>query len=70
MERVAFHVRPLHRGVEKAEIEGRVVPDQNGAPAIVGAHRVTDLAEDPLQGVALRQRRAQRVKWIDARDGE
>jgi hypothetical protein len=46
------------------------VPNQNGAPAIVGAYCVTDLAENPLQGVALRQRRAQGMKGIDAGHGE
>ena len=70
MERVAFHIRPLHRGVEKAEIESRVVPDQDGAPAIVGTYPCRISRKNALQGVALRERRAQRVKWIDARHGE
>ena len=62
VEGVALHLGARHRGVEKAEVEGGVVPDQYRAAALVGAHRVADLAKDPLQRVALRQRRPQRVQ--------
>src|SRR5215472_8849529 len=66
MEGIALDVGARHRGVEEGEVEGGVVADENRAAAAAGAHRVADLAEDPLQRVALRDRRAQRVMRIDA----
>ena len=42
--------------------------DEDGAAALVSAHRMAHLAEDSLQGVAFRQRRAQRVMRVDAGD--
>ena len=44
--------------------------DENRTPAAVGAYRVADLAEHPLQCIALRQRRAQRVVRVDPGDRE
>ena len=68
MEGIALHVGAGDRGVEEAQIEGGIVADEDRAPALVGAHRVADLAEDSLQRVAFGQRRAQRMVRIDAGD--
>src|SRR5205823_9130511 len=70
MKRIALDLRARDCGVQEAQVERGVVADQDRAAAAVGAQRVTDLAEDSLQGIALRQRRTQRVKGIDARDRE
>ena len=70
MEGIALHVGARHGRVEEAQIEGRVVADQDRAAAAVGAHRVADFAEDALQRVALRQRRPQRMVRVDAGDRE
>ena len=68
VEGIALHVRARDGGIEESQVEGRVVADQDGAAALVGAHRVTDLAEDSLQRIPLRQRRTQRVMRVDAGD--
>ena len=70
MKGIALDLRARDCGVQEAQVEGGVVADQDRAAAAVGAQRVTDLAEDSLQGIALRQRRTQRVKGIDAGDRE
>ena len=70
MKRIALDLRARDCCVQEAQVERGVVADQDRAAAAVGTQRVTDLAEDPLQGIALRQRRTQRVKGIDARDRE
>ena len=61
MKRIALDVGARHRGVEEAQVERRVVADQDRASAAVRADGVAHLAEHALQRVALGHRRAQRV---------
>ena len=68
MKGVALHIGAGDRGIQKAQVESGVVSDQDRAPAVIAAHGMADFAKDPLQGVALGQRRPQRMKGIDARD--
>ncbi len=68
MEGIALDPAALDRGVQEAEVEKRVVADQDGPVAAVMAHRAAHLPEDTLQRVALGQRGPQRVPGIDAID--
>ena len=43
---VALDLGARHRGIEEAEVEGRVVADQHGAPAILRLHGGAHLGED------------------------
>src|SRR5262245_51508818 len=70
MKRIALDVTAGDGSIEKAEIECRVVPDENGAPAVVCANSVAHLAEDALKRIALRDGRPQWVIGVDAGDGE
>jgi len=60
----------FHGGVQEAQVEERVVPDQDGPAAVVLLHRPPDLAEDPLQGVPLGDRGPQGMVGVDAVDLE
>ncbi len=68
VERVALDFGARHRGVQESEVERRIVADEHRAPTIGGAHRGAHFPENPLQRIALRNRRAQRVMRIDPVD--
>src|SRR5688500_3024558 len=70
MERTALVRRAPDRRVEEAEVERRVVSDQDRALAIVGAHRRTHRPEHEFQCFLLRHGAAQRMVRIDAGDLE
>src|SRR5262245_58966278 len=68
MKRIALDAAAGDGRVEKREIEARVVTDEDRALAVACAQRGTHLAEDALERIAFRQRRPQRMMWIDAGD--
>ncbi len=70
MKRTAFDLGALQCRIHESQIEGRVVADQNGAAAVVGLQLMAHLPEDALDGLALRQRRAQGMVGINAGDAE
>src|SRR5689334_7185881 len=58
------------RGVEKADVERRIMTDQNRALAFVFPEGLADRPENHVERLALLDRRAERVRRIDAGDLE
>ncbi len=65
-----MRLRPVapHRGIQKSEVECRVVADENGPSAGMGADGRADFAEHALQGFGFVDGGAQRMPGIDAVD--
>jgi len=68
MERVTLVAGPVDRRIDEAQVEVRVVPDQDRALATVLLHRRPDRGEDVVQRVALDLGQPERVIQDDAGD--
>jgi len=66
MERIFFHPAARHRGIEEAQIEERIVADQNGARAAGVFQFVLYRLEQLGQGRLFGQGVAKRMMGIDA----
>ncbi|MNP18370.1 hypothetical protein D3C76_1108510 [compost metagenome] len=66
MERVALDAGAADRGIQEAEVEAAVVPDQDRPLAAVGLDGLAHAAEDLVERLLLLHRHAQRVVQLDA----
>src|SRR5690606_14212341 len=66
VEGIALDIAPGNRRVEKAQVEAAVVPDQNGALAACGFHRLAYATGDVAHRLGFRDGHAQRVVQLDA----
>src|SRR5688572_22709262 len=65
MKRIAFDAAAFDGGIEKGEIESRVVSNQYRPSATGVFNGFADRSENMMQSCLFRQRRAQRVERID-----
>ena len=62
---VALHVCTRDSRIQETKIKRSIVTDENRTAAGVSVDRVANLTEYPPERVFFRQRRAQRMEWID-----
>jgi len=63
---VALHPGTLHRRLEKRQIEGWVVANQNGSRAPVLGHGIPHMGENFIQCISLAHRQPERMPGIDS----
>ncbi len=66
MKRVALHVHPRDGGIDEAEVEAGVVPDQHRAFAAIGLEGLAHAAKDVVHRGFFADCHAQRVIELDA----
>ena len=67
---IALHIGACDCCIQEPKVKRRVVTNEDRAATVVSVDRVANLAEHPTERILLRQCRTQRMKRIDASDGQ